>query len=210
MRPRLGLAWRPRSRRYWHPGVPIRAAAVREPFALASLIGRIASLAWTVYADLKKRTAKPTAEAISRTVWGSLRDQGQAATPDRVVVTETIRAASDQERAEANQDQVSPGEYARIVDLGAAGGSGSAMTHSRVVRASPTLGDEPTPLIAQPCATSSRRPWRPDEAPLNTLCNLAPRAVPQTAPISAVTRRHKSGLLNFARHSPEDDHHDAG
>lgn len=24
-------------------------------------------------------------------------------------------------------------------------------------------------------------------------------AVPQTAPISAVTRRHKSGLLNFAR-----------
>jgi hypothetical protein len=33
-------------------------------------------------------------------------------------------------------------------------------------------------------------------------------AVPQTAPISVVTRRHKSGSLNFASYSPEDDDHD--
>ena len=38
-----------------------------DPVALASLIVGVASLAWTVYTDLRKRTVKPTAE-INMTV----------------------------------------------------------------------------------------------------------------------------------------------
>ncbi|HWM99313.1 MAG TPA: hypothetical protein VNO54_19910 [Streptosporangiaceae bacterium] len=74
-----------------------------DPVALASLIVAIASLAWTVYTDLKERTAKPSAELVSRTVRVTRRDQGQADAPDHiieVVVTETIRAVACQDRAE--------------------------------------------------------------------------------------------------------------
>ena len=74
-----------------------------DPVALASLIVAVASLAWTVYTDLKNRTAQPTAEVVARTVRVTRQDQGQAAAPDHVVEvvgTETIRAAADQERAE--------------------------------------------------------------------------------------------------------------
>ncbi len=74
-----------------------------DPIALASLIVAIASLAWTVYTDLKKRTAQPAAEVVTRTIRVTRQDQGQAAAPNHVVevvVTETIRAAADQEGAE--------------------------------------------------------------------------------------------------------------
>jgi hypothetical protein len=74
-----------------------------DPLALASLIVTIASLAWTVYGDLKKRTAQPAAEVVARTVRVTLRDTGQAAAPDRivdVVVTEAIRAAAGQEHTQ--------------------------------------------------------------------------------------------------------------
>ncbi len=72
-----------------------------DPVALASLIVAIASLAWTVYTDLKKRTAKPSPEVVTRTVRVGLRDQGHAAADHvlEVVVTETIWAA-DQEHPE--------------------------------------------------------------------------------------------------------------
>jgi hypothetical protein len=71
-----------------------------DPVALASLIVAIATLAWTVYTDLRKRAAQPTAEVIARTVRVTRQDQGQADAPDHVVevvVTETIRAAAAQE-----------------------------------------------------------------------------------------------------------------
>ena len=74
-----------------------------DPTALASLIVSIAGLAWTVSTDLKKRTAKPSAEVIARTVRVTLQDQGQPTAPDHiidVVVAETIRAAADQEHPE--------------------------------------------------------------------------------------------------------------
>jgi hypothetical protein len=74
-----------------------------DPIALASLIVAIASLAWTVYTDLKKRAAQPTEQVVARTVRVTRRDQGQAAAPARiveVVVTETLRAAAAPERAE--------------------------------------------------------------------------------------------------------------
>ena len=72
-----------------------------DPVALASLIVAIASLAWTVYTDLKKRTAKPAAEVVARTVRVTRRDSGHTA-PDEmveVVVTETVQAAADQDDA---------------------------------------------------------------------------------------------------------------
>jgi hypothetical protein len=74
-----------------------------DPVELASLIVAIASLAWAVYTDLKKRTAKPSTEVVARTVRVTRRDQGQADAPDHiieVVVTEAIRAATGQEHAE--------------------------------------------------------------------------------------------------------------
>ncbi len=74
-----------------------------DQVALASLIVAIASLAWTVYNDLKNRTARPAAEVVARTVRVTRRDQGQPAAPDHivdVVITETIRAAAAQEPAE--------------------------------------------------------------------------------------------------------------
>ena len=73
-----------------------------DPIALASLIVTIASLAWTVYTDLRKRIAQPSPEVVTRTVRVGLRDQGQAAADYvvEVVVTEAIRAAADHKRAE--------------------------------------------------------------------------------------------------------------
>ena len=74
-----------------------------DPVALASLIIAIASLAWTVYTDLKKHTATPSAEVVARTIRVTRRDQGQAAAADHiieVVVTETLRAAAGQEQVE--------------------------------------------------------------------------------------------------------------
>jgi hypothetical protein len=75
-----------------------------DPVALASLIVGTASLAWTVYTDLKKRNTKPPAEVVARTVRVGLRDRGQAATPEHVVevvVTEIMRTAADQELKES-------------------------------------------------------------------------------------------------------------
>jgi hypothetical protein len=71
-----------------------------DPLGLASLIVGIASLAWSVYTELRKRTAKPPAEVVARTVRVRLQGEGQiAAPPDHivdVVVTEAIRAAGNQ------------------------------------------------------------------------------------------------------------------
>lgn len=74
-----------------------------DPVALASLIVDVTGLAWTVYTGLRKRTAKPSAEVVARTVRVTRRDQGQADAPDHiieVVVTEAIRAAASQEQGE--------------------------------------------------------------------------------------------------------------
>jgi hypothetical protein len=71
-----------------------------DPVALATLIVAIATLAWTVYADLKKRTAAPPADVVARTIRVTHHDQGQTDVPDHiieVIVTETLRAAAGQE-----------------------------------------------------------------------------------------------------------------
>jgi urease gamma subunit len=66
--------------------------------ALASLVVSVATLAWTVYNDLRERAAKPAAEVVRRTVRVRLREDGQDGVPDRVievVVDETIAAAGE-------------------------------------------------------------------------------------------------------------------
>jgi hypothetical protein len=47
-------------------GSPSAPPQYIDPVALASLIIAIASLAWTVYTDLRKRTAKTSAEVVAR------------------------------------------------------------------------------------------------------------------------------------------------
>ncbi len=82
-------------------GSPSPPSQYLDPVSLASLIVGIASLAWTVYNDLRKRTAHPAPEVVARTVRVRLRNSGHTA-PDHVVdvvVTETIQAAADQDRA---------------------------------------------------------------------------------------------------------------
>jgi hypothetical protein len=71
-----------------------------DPIALGALIVSIASLAWTVYADLKKKTSSPAPDVVARTVRVELRKQaGIAAAPPGqvtdVVVTEVIKVAQD-------------------------------------------------------------------------------------------------------------------
>jgi hypothetical protein len=68
-----------------------------DPVALASLIVSIATLAWTVYADLRKQTPHPSADEVAGKVRDTIDDSGQQA-PDHivdVVVAEVIYAADD-------------------------------------------------------------------------------------------------------------------
>jgi hypothetical protein len=74
----------------YRPGQP---AQYVDPTSLASLIVSIASLTWTIYADLKKDMKKPAKQEVNNRV---LKELGQATVPDYiidVVVTETIKAA---------------------------------------------------------------------------------------------------------------------
>jgi hypothetical protein len=70
-----------------------------DPISLAGLIVDAASFAWTVYTDLRKRTAHPMPEVVARTVRVKLRDSDQTV-PDHVVdvvVTEIVKAGADQD-----------------------------------------------------------------------------------------------------------------
>jgi hypothetical protein len=69
-----------------------------DPVALGSLVVSIATLAWTIYADLKKETTAPAPAVVARRVRVALstRDDADAASPHQVVevvVTEVINAA---------------------------------------------------------------------------------------------------------------------
>jgi hypothetical protein len=70
-----------------------------DPVSLGALIVSIATLAWTVYTDLKKKTPRPAPDVVARTVRVELRNQGDTAAPPaqltEVVVTEVIKAAQD-------------------------------------------------------------------------------------------------------------------
>jgi hypothetical protein len=70
-----------------------------DPVSLGSLIVSIASLAWTIYTGLKKKTPQPAPDAFARAIRVELRTRGDTAeehqdTITEVVATEIIRAAS--------------------------------------------------------------------------------------------------------------------
>jgi hypothetical protein len=69
-----------------------------DPVALGALIVSIATLAWTIYTDLKKKTPAPAPEVVARTVRVELssRSDAGATSPGQitdVIVTEVIKAA---------------------------------------------------------------------------------------------------------------------
>ncbi len=71
-----------------------------DPISLAALIVSAASLAWTIYADLKTKTRRPAPQVIARRVRIELADNAAIEPTEReriidVVVTETIQAADD-------------------------------------------------------------------------------------------------------------------
>jgi hypothetical protein len=77
-----------------------------DPAALGGLIVSVATLAWTVYNDIRSRGAAPTADTVTRRVRHQL-DQTDTVAPelgpaerDRIIdvtVGETLNAAQDQE-----------------------------------------------------------------------------------------------------------------
>ena len=71
-----------------------------DPYSLGSLIVAIATLAWTIYADLRKRTPELQPHEVERQVLVELQEQGAAHRKDAeritaIAVTETIRAAPE-------------------------------------------------------------------------------------------------------------------
>jgi hypothetical protein len=70
-----------------------------DPISLGALIVSIATLAWTVYTDLKKETANPAPDVVARTVRVELRkmDVTHPASQEitDVVVTEVLNAADE-------------------------------------------------------------------------------------------------------------------
>ena len=70
-----------------------------DPISLGALIVSIASLAWTVYTDLKKKTPQPSSDVVVRTVRVQLRHTGELDSVRRdhiidIVVDETFQAAN--------------------------------------------------------------------------------------------------------------------
>ena len=77
-----------------------------DPVSLGALIVSIASLTWTVYTDLKKKTPTPRADVIARTVRVQLRDAGEVdlTAHDHVIditVSETLQVASPDDQDQA-------------------------------------------------------------------------------------------------------------
>ncbi len=73
-----------------------------DPISLGGLIVSVATLAWTVYTDLRSRTPQPSAETVTRAVRVQLRGADAMAPEQRdhiieVVVDETLHAARPQE-----------------------------------------------------------------------------------------------------------------
>jgi hypothetical protein len=80
------------------PELAQRPEQYLDPISLGGLIVSIATLAWTVYNDLKNRTPKPDSEAIARKVRVELPTPHAPSAVQRdhiieVVITETIRIA---------------------------------------------------------------------------------------------------------------------
>jgi uncharacterized membrane protein YebE (DUF533 family) len=79
-----------------------RPAQYLDPVSLGSLIVAIATLAWTIYADQRKKTPEPPPGPVARHVRAELRQHSSSTTSQQetdriteIVVTEIIQAARD-------------------------------------------------------------------------------------------------------------------
>jgi hypothetical protein len=67
-----------------------RPSRYADPVSLASLIVAIATLAWTVYADLRQKGREPAPDVVTRRVRVALRERGEAHHPDSDRITEIV------------------------------------------------------------------------------------------------------------------------
>lgn len=85
------------------PGTERASEQYIDVVSCASLVVSVATLAWTIYQDIRRQKAKPSSEVMARRIRVETRD---APTPDgvtpaqqdriiTVVVEETLRSASD-------------------------------------------------------------------------------------------------------------------
>jgi len=70
-----------------------------DPISLAGLIVSVATLAWTVYTDLRKKTPEPSPDVLTRTIRVQMRNSTELdpAQRDRIIdiiVEETVQAAT--------------------------------------------------------------------------------------------------------------------
>jgi hypothetical protein len=70
-----------------------------DPISLGALVVSIASLAWTVYTDLRNKTPHPSADVVARTIRVQLPSAGELEPAQRdriidIVVSETVQAAN--------------------------------------------------------------------------------------------------------------------
>ena len=71
-----------------------------DPVSLGSLIVAIATLAWTIYSDLRHKTPQPSPQVVARHVRTELRNQSDTSQQDsdhitQIVVTEIIQVARE-------------------------------------------------------------------------------------------------------------------
>jgi hypothetical protein len=81
-------------------GMAERPGQYLDPLSLGTLIVAIATLAWTIYTDLRKKTSQPSPDVVTRQVRVELRKQGSAKQQEadriaEIVVIEISNAAQD-------------------------------------------------------------------------------------------------------------------
>jgi uncharacterized membrane protein YebE (DUF533 family) len=81
-------------------GTDQRPGQYLDPASLGSLVVAIATLAWTIYCDQRKKTPEPSPGTVARHVRVELRQHSSTSQQDtnritEIVVTEIIQAARD-------------------------------------------------------------------------------------------------------------------
>jgi hypothetical protein len=70
-----------------------------DPVSLGTLIVAIATLAWTIYSDLRRKSSRPTSEEVSRRVLNEFRKEGASRLDTErvaeIVVTEIFLVTRD-------------------------------------------------------------------------------------------------------------------
>jgi hypothetical protein len=101
---------------------PQRRDQYIDPVSIASLIVAVATLAWTIYSDLRRKTPEPSAEAVAQELRFEMRDHDglRPEYPDliiiSIVVEEVIRAANSGPEVTSVGQKIKKGTRAPGVD----------------------------------------------------------------------------------------------